>query len=378
MAVRRGKIPAISHLTRSVNHDLRSIIATRECSRQTQKVSPTAETDNYVTTPMDTPPGQNLTELVAAELRALRKGRALQSGDLDRRIGSQLRELAAGDGTPAGTDAATRRQRLAAELESRARMLGEDFRVAIRASLGLSGETRQMRLFSDRVSWLAIQIDREYRTALRRIEVAERLLAEEIALELHRRRGQAVTAPQGWYLDEFRVVLRLDTPSPQSLEHRRIVATRAGLQEIMAWVDVPGDGSGRPGPRASAEVIYGGRLIKREQPSPGRFQFVVRLPAALEPGEQYEYGLAMRMPEGEPMRPHAIFVPECVCNTFDLTVRFGARQLPVWVRRVEGEPVRVFDAARPPERAIVPDESGEVHARFTHPELNLGYGLQWH
>jgi len=341
-------------------------------------MSPAAEHANNVTAQADPQAGPSLTELVVAELRALRKGRALQAGDLDRRIGGQLRELATGASTPVKADAATTRRRLAAELESRMSLLSEEACIAIRASLGLSGQTRQMRLFSDRVSWLANQIDRQYRSALRRIEHAEQLLAEEIALELHRRRSQAVTAPQGWYLDEFRVVLRLDTPAPQSLEHRRIIATRAGLQEIMAWVDVPGDGPGRRGPKASAEVLYGGRLVKREQPSPGRFQFVVRLPAALQPGDHHEYGLAMSMPEGEPIRPHAIFVPECVCRTFDLTVRFGAGHLPAWIRRVDGEPVRVFDAARPPERRIIPDESGEVHARFTHPELNLGYGLQWH
>jgi hypothetical protein len=349
-------------------------------------MSPALEDVNYVTTTAGSPPGPSPTERVVAELRALRKGRGLQTSDLDRRIGRQLRELAAeADVRPAGADViraggdvATTRRRLTAELESRANVLSEDFRVAVRASLGLSGQTRQMRLFSDRVSWLALQIGREYRTALRRIEAAEQLLAEEIVLELRRRRSQAVTAPQGWYLDEFRVVLRLDTPAPQSLEHRRIISTRANLQEIMAWVDVPGDGPERRGPRASAEVIYGGRLVKREQPSPGRFQFVVRLPVALQPGDQHEYGLAMHVPQDEPMRPHAIFVPECVCNTFDLTVRFGVTQLPTWIRRVDGEPVRIFDAARPPERGILPDESGEVHARFAHPELNLGYGLQWH
>ena len=339
---------------------------------------PATESANNVTPPADSSTGHSLTELVVAELRALRKGRALQAGDLDRRIGSQLRELATGVSAPGQADAATTRRRLTAELESRMSLLSEEARVAIRASLGLSGQTRQMRLFSDRVSWLANQIDRQYRSALRRIEEAEQLLAEEIVLELHRRRSHPVIAPQGWYLDEFRVVLRLDTPAPESLEHRRIIATKAGLQEIMAWVDVPGDGPGRRGPKASAEVLYGGRLVKREQPSPGRFQFVVRLPVALQPGDMHEYGLAMRMPEGEPIRPHAIFVPECVCNTFDLTVRFGVPQVPRWIRRVDGEPVRVFDAARPPERGVLPDDSGEVHARFAHPELNLGYGLQWH
>jgi hypothetical protein len=63
---------------------------------------------------------------------------------------------------------------------------------------------------------------------------------------------------------------------------------------------------------------------------------------------------------------------------FDLTVRFDLGHPPAWVRQVDGEPVRVFDAARPPGRAVCLDESGEVHVRFMRPEMNLGYGLQWH
>jgi hypothetical protein len=313
-------------------------------------------------------------EQVRAELAGLRKGAGVEEPALARRIGPYLRELASLGGQP--TDSAALRRQLRTELTACAARLPGEARIAVTAGLALSDAARQAKLIGRRL-WLAKALSVSPRTAQRRLDDGEALLAEEIALELRGSRGRAAAAPRGWYLDEFRAVLRLDTPAPQSLEHRRIIATRADLQEIMAWADVPGDAPGQQRPKISAEVTYGGRLIKREQPSPGRYQFVVRLPVALQSGDQHEYGLAMQLPEGQPMRPHAIFVPECVCNVIDITVRFDLGRLPAWVRRVDGEPVRVFDAAQPPKEVVIPDESGEVHARFTTPAMNLGYGLQW-
>jgi hypothetical protein len=315
----------------------------------------------------------SLTDLIAAEVRLLRKGRGLQVSDLDSRLGPYLRELAAGG---ADRDAATRRRTLAADLSNWAALLGDDLRIAISASLALSAPTRQMPLFSDRVSWLAAQLSRDYRTALRRIDAAEQMLAEEIASELRRRRGRTATAPHGWYLDEFRTVLRLDTPTPEAHEHRRIVATHADLKEIMAWLDIPRS-SDQPHPKLSAEILYGGRLVRKEQPSRNRFQLMVQLPTPLQPGEAHEYGLILRMPTGEPMRPHYIFTPECQCNSFDLRVRFNLNHRPVWVRRVEGETVRMFDTAQPAENLAALDEAGEVHLQFRNPTMYLGYGAQW-
>jgi hypothetical protein len=159
------------------------------------------------------------------------------------------------------------------------------------------------------------------------VDVAERLLAEEIGHELRRRGGRADGAPHGWYLAEFRTVLLLDTPTPEAHEHRRIVATRDGLQEVMAWLDVPRDPD-QFRPRLEVEVAHGGRLVRREQPSPHRFQFLVQLPASLCSGRAHEYGLVVRVPVGEPMRPHYIFTPECMCRAFALRVRCPVERKP--------------------------------------------------
>src|ERR1700722_19658509 len=184
--------------------------------------------------------GEDLPERVAAELRSLRKGRGLQVGDLDSRLGPLMRELA-----DAG-DAAARRPGLVNEINRCCAQLLSDYRTAIEASLALSAETMQEPFLRERVSWLASQLDRDYRTALRHIDQAEQRLAEVIATELVRRRGRTAVAPDGWYVKELRTLLRLDTEMVESREDRRIVSTRADLTEVMAWLDVPRD-SDQPG-----------------------------------------------------------------------------------------------------------------------------------
>lgn len=313
-----------------------------------------------------------LAERVRMELRSLRKGYGATAAVLDGRRLPQLWELATGASGVGGTEA----RGLVAEISGCAATLADDLRIAIMAALGLSTETRHMSRLTDRVYWLGGHLGRSYRAALRRVDLAERLLAAEIAQELHRRRGRAVGTSHGWHLDELRTVLRLDTPAPEAHEHRRIVATRDNLREVMIWLDVP-HAFDMSRPRLQAELIYGGQLIRREQPYRGRYQFVVRLPVPLRTGDTHEYGLLLRVPDGELMRPHYVLTPECACSLFNLRVRFPADRAPRWVRRVEGEPVRVFDAAECRDDLLVPDEAGEVSVQFRDPTLYLGYGVQW-
>ena len=311
---------------------------------------------------------------VLAEIKSLRKGRGIHAGDLEGRLGPLLAELAVGARNSKPT---LRRHTLIGEIRTYSISMAADLRAAISASLGLSSETQQMPYFKDRVSWLAAYLGYEYRTALRRIEVAEQLLSEEIARELTRRRGRAPTAPDGWHLDELRTLVRLDTPTPEAHEHRRIIATRTDLTEVMAWLDVPRNPGQSPA-GLLGEVLYGGRLQRREQPSSSRIQFVVQLPTPLQPGDQHEYGLLLRIPPGESMKPRYIFSPECQCNVFDLRVRFGPGARPAWIRRVDGETVRMVDTAEPADDLADLDEAGEIHVRFHNPTLYLCYGIQWY
>jgi WD40 repeat protein len=89
------------------------------------------------------------------------------------------------------------RRTLASELAAYASHLPEEPQAAVLASLALSEPTRSMLFFHDRVSWLALQLDRDPRTVLRRIGDAEKLLAEEITSELHRRRSRPPLKDKG-------------------------------------------------------------------------------------------------------------------------------------------------------------------------------------
>lgn len=314
----------------------------------------------------------DLTDAVRAEIQSLRKGRGLPAAALDERRVPRLWELATGQSGSCTPD----RQCLVTEINACAAELADDLRTAILASLGTATQTRNMPRLTDRIEWLASQLGRSYRVALRRVDLAEELLAEEVARELRRRRGQAANVPNGWYLEEFRTLLRLDTPTPEAHERRRIVAARDDLREVMAWLDVPRESDQRR-PSLEAEVTYGGRLVRREQPSDSRFQFIVRLPSPLLAGDAHEYGLVLRIPKGQPMKPHYVFTPEHPCQAFELQVRFAQDSFPRWVRRVEGETVRMFDYPRPADDLLVPDGAGEVQVRFRNPTLYLGYGIQW-
>ena len=317
-----------------------------------------------------TRPDEELAERVAKEIGQLHKGRGLQAGDLDSRLGPLLGELA-------GTrEAAARRQALTAEINRCAGQLLDDYRVAVGASLALSAETIDEPLFTRRASWLGENLGRDTRTALRRIREAEWRLAELIAAELRRRRGRIPAAPEGWYLAELRVVLRLDGDSVVSEQDRRIVSTREDLTEVMAWLDLPSD-TNQPGADLRAEIRYGGRLLRKEQPSRTGFNLMVQLPKPLQPGEDHRYGLSMRMPRHMLKRPHCLVTPECQCDRFDLTVRFHPARLPDWIRRVDGETVRTFENAQPGANLLVPDAAGEVHGEFRDLALYLGYGIQW-
>lgn len=307
---------------------------------------------------------------IMEELQVLHRRAGIQAHDLEQRLGSHLLELA-------GPDPVTRRQVLAAQLNSCALGLRQNEMIlAVTASLALQGQPAGLPLFRDRVNWLAERIDRDYRTALRRIQAGEQLLAEVIAMELQQRRNRVPATPSGWYLRGLRTLLRLDTPTPESIEHRQIVSTVPGLTEVKAWMDMPRS-PGQPPPDPAVEVLYGGRLTRREHPNGSRYQFFIQLPRPLAETEEHEYGLITRVRPGAVMRSHYLVVPECRCDALQMTVRFPADRRPGWVRRVDGETVRTFDDPQPTQDLMEPDQAGEVHTRFSHLTMHLGYGIQW-
>lgn len=309
---------------------------------------------------------------IAAELQAIRKNRAF-SGDVSKKLGPVLLELAGGDSRKAN-------ERLGREIRALAGRLTEEMRTAILAALALHEQTREMTTYSQRKRWLAdTRLGRGDRTAERRIEEAQRLLAQEVAAELERRRGQSDAADDGWYIDHFSAVFMLDGDAPEAIEHRRIVATRHHLTELTVVLDTPRE-SGQRRLGLKADVTSGGTLLRAEELSRNRTRYIIRLPRPLQPDETHAYEMRIRVAPDEPMRDYYVFRPERRCDGFDLRVRFDRGRPPRWVRRVTAEDVHVYypyEGVPAPLERVQVDATGEARATFGHPRQHLGYGLQW-
>jgi len=311
---------------------------------------------------------------IAAEIQALRKNRAF-SGDVSGKLGPVLLELAGGDARQAN-------DRLGRELRGLAGRLAGEMRTAILAALALHKDTREMTTYSQRKRWLAdTQLDRGDRTAERRIEEAQRLLAQEIAAELERRRGRSDPADDGWFTKHLSVVYLLDGDAPEAVEARRIVSTRHGLTEIITVLDTPRE-SGQRRLGLKADVTRGGKLLRTEElpRNRNRTRYTIALPSPLDADETHEYEMRIRVEPDEPMRDYYVFRPERSCDGFDLRVRFDRRRPPAWVRRVTGEDVHVYypyEGVPIPAERVPVDATGEARASFTRLRQHLGYGLQW-
>jgi hypothetical protein len=340
------------------------------------------------------PPGPGVTALapvnpaaIAAEIQALRKGRGLR-GDVAGRIGPLLLELAAGTmpvagaaGSAAGGDAAGARGKLAATLGKLAEALPGDLRLAILAALALHAATRDMRTYEQRKEWLARQVDRGARTAERRIDEAQDLLAQEVAAQLARRRGGrlAVDEADKWYIERFSAVLMLDGEAPEAIEHRVIRSAVDGLAELAVALDVPVDAR-QPRLPLKLEMISGGELDLVQELARTRTQYVIRLPRPLRAGEAHVYAMKVQVLPGGPMRDYYVFRPERRCDLFDLRVRFDRRRVPAWVRRVEGEDVHIYNTyggAPADDELVTVDYTGEARASFSGLRQHFGSGLQW-
>ena len=142
------------------------------------------------------------------------------------------------------------------------------------------------------MQWLATELDRDVRTARRRVDEAIRS-AETM---------RAKTAPasdnyahDGWYLERFRTLLYLDGAQPTAIEERKVVARHDALSEIIISTSIPCPaGADRERHHADLTILYGGSLARIERPSNTYFRYFVRLPQPLMRGESHEIGVSVR------------------------------------------------------------------------------------
>jgi len=329
-------------------------------------------------------------EALQRELRTLARGRGLRSVDLDAQTGPLLRRYAGLD----GTSGAALRSGLVEWLGGGLTVLPDDLRVVAGVALGLEPGAAH-RLLTDRLDWLAVEFDRDVRTLRRRLRDAFRLLAEvAVAGDGEDGIGAArgwpgVRSPAAeaaaalaygatdWYLERVGALMRLDTPSPELLESRRIVAMRDGLDEVALRMSLPRPPDAPPSPRdLGVDVMFGGRIVRVDRRGDTVFSPVLRLPRPLKAQERHEFGCVWRVPAGQSMAPRYAMNPTIRCDALELRVRFPAGAAPV-VQRLDGLPPRAVEDLAIDLTAVPVDGVGEASASFGHLALGLCYGLRW-
>jgi len=309
--------------------------------------------------------------VLVAELKKLRKGRGMQSPTIEQQIGPALREVC---GIAAGDGPAVVRERLTERLGSLAGTLPPDLSQIVMVALGLGAEV-QGQFLQERIAWLAQRRDRDVRTIRRRVDEGLARLAEAAATP------RTVTVPEdeeGWHVQRFEAVLRLDMVSPTCFERRTIVADTDGVNELTILYTIPRSrGDLDRDHDMLVDIHYGARLVSRTRISDSPFRFVLRLPLALSRGASHEYGMIVRLPETQPMRPHYLYIPTRPCSRFDLRVRFPQDRAPAEVERVDGAFHREIDEPSDRPDVVSVDGVGEVLVGFRDLVPRLAYGLRW-
>ena len=307
------------------------------------------------------------------ELKTLRKGRGVNLANIERELGPRLRELC---GVVPTDPPGVVRQKLTDRLNSLAKSLPPDLGVAAQAALAVHAEARHPFL-QQRTEWLATVLDRDARTARRRMDDGLIQLAEQATALAAVPASGLAAIDDDYYIERFDALLRLDRPTPEALERRVVVANEDGLAELDALLTLPRDPTSRARSHdLDVEVLYGVTISEKERDTDSRFRFRLRLPRPLRVGERHEYGLLFRVPARQLMRTHYVFTSHRRCEVFDLRIRFDADRLPVNVQEVVRSYPRDIDDG-PAGAAIALDGAGELHLTFSKLLVGRGYGAKW-
>jgi hypothetical protein len=309
------------------------------------------------------------------ELKTLRKGRGLYVRQISERVGPTLRQVCnvlASDGP------AEIRRKVSDQLETLAGALPEDLNTAIMAAFAINPEAR-LPFYQDRVRWTADHLQRDDRTARRRIDEGIERLAELAAGLAGESPQYADQTPSDWHTDELRIALVLDQTTPEAFELRRVIADRDELAELdlaMTLTAAPERNSPVGVDELKVDVFFGGRLIKKIKESTDRFGFVLELPKPLHREEKYDFALRYKVSNGQ-MQPHYVCVPKHRCDLFDLRVRFDPKRMPAQIWRVSDAFQRDVDDPNPSGDVLSSDASGEVHTVFRRLTPGRAYGIRW-
>ncbi|MGE5827935.1 MAG: hypothetical protein ACM30G_06155 [Micromonosporaceae bacterium] len=317
-------------------------------------------------------------DALAAELKFLRRGRAMRHPGILRRLGPQTRRLA-GIGNEANS--ATARTAMAVAIEELLRSESAETRLAVLGALALHPQTDQRDLTA-RERWLAGQLNCHERTARRRVDEAFDVLVLVATERAQADRGHTDLAERSiddaWQLRTVRGFLRLDGPTPDLTEQSSIVVTGDQVSEIVFLFTVPRvAGAAAADHDLVVEMLFGGRIGRCERASDEHFRILVELPRTYRRGETHEYAIRYQIPPGQPMAPHYLLQPSAPCLSFDVTVRFNLAAPPATVWRLDGVDPRGFDVPASVKDLLLPDRFGDVQLSFRQLRQDRAYGVKW-
>ena len=309
---------------------------------------------------------------LVAELTRLRQGRGVAAPDLRGRLGADLSALL---GVLADDDPAVTRQKLLAVLEPAVQRLPPDLGLCVQAALALPPAPAE-RFLRPRLEWAGRMIARDRRTVLRRVDEGLRLLAAELAGPARPSRGNRYV-PDGWRVEHFDATRWMDRDPPMLTEHRRIAATRDGLDRIMIGFSAPVSRPGHP-PVAGVQLVDGGRFVPDEELSTASYLTGrLELPRPLAAGQRHEYELLVTGPPLAEMRPYYVFTPLWPCDRFRLVALFDPAAPPARIWCVDGVPTRPLDDFAADDVGLALDGDGRLEVAFDHLQVGLSYGIQW-
>lgn len=307
-----------------------------------------------------------------AELVRLRKGGGVYSARLQQRLGPNLRELL--DYTP-GMDEAVVRPELTRLLDTATAPLSPSMRRAALIALAVAPSLAEKNLI-ERLDLIAEEIQRNRRTAQRRVDDAATVMAGVLADQLARTRQRNTFVPPGWSVESLHSRLSFAGPRPTLVERREIVAVEPGLSSIAASLSllVP--------PVAvthglEVTAIEGCTVDQVVEVTPRYWKVTLGLPAPLPVGARHHYEVAFTAPHRDSMEPVYGFVPFRPSRRFTAEILFADADDVESIWALDGVPQTILSETEPsgPLLTIGPDHT----VRCAHDNLVQGlcFGVQW-
>ncbi|MGW8570201.1 hypothetical protein [Streptomyces niveus] len=309
---------------------------------------------------------------VLSELKNLRRGFGMEDPHALTRAGSTLRYIA---GVTVEDDPSTQRERIKSCLLEWTCALPFDLSFYSRIALALDGSGTER--FERRLRRIAVVLDRDARTARRRVDEAFERLAEEAMAAVPPRPRRPDTP---WHLRRLKTLVLLGSRGAEVIEERHIVSHHDGLMDIShssTFATMGMDTQAVDPEGVDVKVLEGGMSSGSAWLSATRLGLQVRLPHALDAGRSHALTFRTSVPGGKALAPFYVCTPRFSCERFDLSVRFDGCSPPrrVWLLNDE-LPLEVGDASLC-RSAVEVDAVGEARAAFTDLEPNRSYGLGW-